>query len=196
MAKIRLTKNELKNQKDDLDRFERYLPMLQLRKQQLQRQINRVHMDIDELSGKIMSFENKINSWIDVFSEGIDISRWFKIKEIVTSTGNIAGVDIPVYGETKFETEGYDLMKTPLWVDSGIEAVRNMAQLRAQMKIKKQQEETLQEEIRIATQRVNLFEQVKIPEARDNIRAISIYLGDQQTAQVIRGKIAKAKKAS
>ncbi|MBJ2357584.1 V-type ATP synthase subunit D, partial [Sphaerochaeta sp. S2] len=34
---------------------------------------------------------------------------------------------------------------------------------------------------------------VKIPEAKDNIRRIAIYLGDQQTAAVVRGKIAKKK---
>jgi V/A-type H+-transporting ATPase subunit D len=32
---------------------------------------------------------------------------------------------------------------------------------------------------------------VKIPETRLHIKNISIYLGDQQTASVVRGKIAK-----
>jgi V/A-type H+-transporting ATPase subunit D len=40
---------------------------------------------------------------------------------------------------------------------------------------------------------VNLFEKVKIPEAKENIRVIKIYLGDQQIAAVVRGKIAKNK---
>ena len=35
MAKIKLTKNELKAQRDALKRFQRYLPTLQLKKQQL-----------------------------------------------------------------------------------------------------------------------------------------------------------------
>jgi V/A-type H+-transporting ATPase subunit D len=48
-------------------------------------------------------------------------------------------------------------------------------------------------ELRTTTQRVNLFEKVKIPETKDNIRQINIYLGDQQTAAVVRGKIAKGK---
>jgi V/A-type H+-transporting ATPase subunit D len=45
----------------------------------------------------------------------------------------------------------------------------------------------------VTTQRVNLFEKVKIPETKENIRRIRIYLGDQQTAEVVRGKIAKKK---
>ena len=35
MSKIRLTKNELKKQKDNLKRFTRYLPTLELKKKQL-----------------------------------------------------------------------------------------------------------------------------------------------------------------
>ena len=39
MSKIRLTKMELKAQGDALKRFQRFLPMLQLKKQQLQAEI-------------------------------------------------------------------------------------------------------------------------------------------------------------
>ena len=42
MAKIKLTKNELKKQKDSLKRFLRYLPTLVLKKQQLQLEIRKV----------------------------------------------------------------------------------------------------------------------------------------------------------
>ena len=53
----------------------------------------------------------------------------------------------------------------------------------------------LGEELRTTTQRVNLFEKVKIPEAKENIRVIRIFMGDQQTAAVARSKIAKGKSA-
>ena len=42
MAKIKLTKNELKKQKDALKMYTRYLPTLQLKKQQLQIEIRGV----------------------------------------------------------------------------------------------------------------------------------------------------------
>ena len=41
---IKLTKNELKKQKDNLKQFQRYLPTLQLKKQQLQSVIMRYAM--------------------------------------------------------------------------------------------------------------------------------------------------------
>ena len=49
----------------------------------------------------------------------------------------------------------------------------------------------LTRELRTTTQRVNLFEKVKIPETKMNIKSISVYLGDQQVAAVVRGKISK-----
>ena len=42
MAKIKLTKNELKTQRDSMARFQRYLPTLQLKKQQLQMEMRRL----------------------------------------------------------------------------------------------------------------------------------------------------------
>ena len=57
----------------------------------------------------------------------------------------------------------------------------------------KKQDDLVREELRVTAQRVNLFEKVKIPEARENIRRIQIYLGDMQTAAVVTGKIAKEK---
>ena len=59
--------------------------------------------------------------------------------------------------------------------------------------LKRSKEELLEKELRSTSQRVNLFEKVKIPEAKENIRVIQVYLGDQQTAAVVRGKISKKK---
>ena len=51
----------------------------------------------------------------------------------------------------------------------------------------------LSQELRTTTQRVNLFEKVKIPETKANIKKISVYLGDEQVASVVRSKISKKK---
>ena len=48
MAKFKNTKNELKAQRDSLRRYERYLPTLQLKKQQLQLEVRQVEHRLDE----------------------------------------------------------------------------------------------------------------------------------------------------
>lgn len=68
-----------------------------------------------------------------------------------------------------------------------------MAAFDAEIEVLREQLRLLGEELQITTQRVNLFEKVKIPETKNNIRKIQIYLGDQQTAGVVRGKMAKNK---
>ena len=52
MAKVKLTKNELKAQRDALKRYERYLPTLQLKKQQLQAEVRAVEHKLDEVTQK------------------------------------------------------------------------------------------------------------------------------------------------
>ena len=106
---------------------------------------------------------------------------------------NIAGVIVPVFEELTFEEISYDVADYPLWVDTAVVTLREIARLDALVKTLRTQVELLERELRSTAQRVNLFEKVKIPEARENIRVIGIYLGDQQTSAVVRGKIAKKK---
>ena len=84
-------------------------------------------------------------------------------------------------------------MKTPLWVDYGIEAIKQQAEIKVKYQIFQKQETLILEELVRTTQRVNLFEKVKIPDTKENIRKIQIFLGDMQTASVVTGKIAKDK---
>ena len=191
MAKIKLTKNELKRQKDALKRFERYLPTLMLKKQQLQLVIRQVEAEERRKRLERDSRYNGLLKWIAVFGEDVGIEDKLHVSDLVTSDGNIAGVDIPVFDRIEFTQSDYDLIETPLWVDKGIEVLRELIEFDAELRVLEMQREKLNEELRITTQRVNLFEKVKIPETRENIRVIRIYLGDQQTAAVVRGKIAK-----
>ncbi len=191
MARVKLTKNELKRQKDALKRFQRYLPTLQLKKQQLQIVIRQVEQQMHAKERAQGELRHELASWIAVFGEDVGLERYLKIKELITDTGNIAGIDIPVFERLEYQEIRYDFYATPPWMDPGIDALKQLLRLDAEVRILQEQHRRLSEELRITTQRVNLFEKVKIPETKQNIRMIRIYLGDQQTAAVVRGKIAK-----
>ncbi len=193
MAKIKYTKNELKKQKDNLKRFTRYLPTLELKKQQLLVEIRQIQNRLEKLTEEIDQIVAEVTKWADVFAEDVDLHDFFQVLEITTDTENIAGIDIPTFVEVVFLDKDYDLYATPLWVDRAIAVVKEQIRRQAELKITQRQEEILREELRITIQRIKLFEEVKIPEARENIRVIQIFLGDQMTAEVVRGKIAKAK---
>ena len=81
----------------------------------------------------------------------------------------------------------------PHWVDHAVEELKSLASAREEAKVIEEAVKVLRHELRITTQRVNLFEKVKIPGALDVIRRIKIYLGDQMANAVGRSKIAKKK---
>ena len=193
MEKIKHTKNELKRQKDDLKRFTRYLPTLILKKQQLQLEIIKVLSAIDVLAEEIRVFKEKLYVWVSVFAEEVHLGNLIRVEKIELSTGNIAGRDIPIFQDVIFKEERYDFLTTPIWVDYGIQALKEYIVLKTRRETLEEQLVLIRRELRITTQRVNLFEKIKIPQAIENIRKIRIFLGDMQTAAVVTGKIAKRK---
>jgi len=193
MAKIKFSKNELKKQKDELKRFERYLPTLVMKKQLLQMEIRQVEVQIQEKRLERENMYADLMGWVHVFGEEINLAELVKIQEADLSSTNIAGVDIPALREIIYEKIPYDLMAYPLWVDAGIKKMKEIISTDMELSVLEKQADLLGDELRVTTQRVNLFEKVKIPETRENIRLINIFLGDQQTAAVVRGKMAKSK---
>ena len=192
MAKIKLTKNELKKQKDSLKMYRRYLPTLMLKKQQLQAEIRLTEVRLKELKEEKENYDSSFRSWIAVFGEkGIFTEEILKITRIRTSMGNIAGVPIPIFDGADFEMFPYDLARMPLWLDLAVKRLEQVFLLDLEGRVVEEQRKRLDQELRVTTQRVNLFEKIKIPQTRDYIKKIQVYLGDQQTAAVVRGKIAK-----
>lgn len=193
MAKIKLTKNELKTQRDALKRFQRYLPTLQLKKQQLQMEMRKLDIEISKKRHEEEAARSSLSSWIRLYSEPIDLSEYVSIQRLKTSRGNIAGVNIPILDDLEFHEKTPDLFETDAWMDRGLDTLKQLMRLRVERQVMEEQHRLLNEELRTTTQRVNLFEKVKIPEAKENIRVIRIFMGDQQTAAVARSKIAKGK---
>ena len=191
--KIKLTQGELKRQRDALRQYERYLPTLQLKKQLLQLEILHQQSALKERKNSLSEKKKSAENWTGLLVEAPDIRQWLIPQKIITAKKNVAGVDVPVFERVDFEPAEYDLFRTPLWVDAGIETLRGMVSLLNELQVIEQGISVLRQELRITTQRVNLFEKVKIPEAKEAIRRIKIYIGDQMTNAVGRSKIAKNK---
>lgn len=196
---IKLTKNEQKVQKDHLKQYERYLPTLQLKKQQLQQVIMKTRAELEQKEAERVQMIGNLDDWVEVFAENTifdeekRLEHLVKPKTVISKNENIAGVTVPRFVELEFEEISYAIDDYPLWVDTALVKLRDIARLDALVSTLIKQEELLEKELRSTSQRVNLFEKVKIPEAKENIRVIGVYLGDQQTAAVVRGKISKKK---
>lgn len=196
MPKIKFTKTELKIQQDAFRRFNRFLPTLQLKKQQLQAEIRLSRERLSENRREQRELVRQLESWIAIFGDAGTlalIGDRLRLVRVVRGAQSIAGVLVPTFGGAVFEMPPLDALTTPWYADEMVVALKQALSLRAAGRIIEEQERLLSHELRTTSQRVNLFEKVKIPECRENIRRIRIQLGDQDTAAVARSKIAKNK---
>ena len=194
MAKVKLTKTELKAQTDALKRFERFLPMLQLKKQQLQAEIAGISAKAEAAGAREREVRSGLDGWVGLMATDEDVlSGLVHVTGVRTGTANIAGVTIPTFEAVDTEVGEIDAWATPAWVEDAVEAAKKVLSLQCERAVYEEQKRLVAAELQQTSQRVNLFEKVRIPECKEAIRVIKIALGDEQTAAVTRGKIAKGR---
>ena len=194
MAKIKLTKTELKAQTDALKRFQRFLPMLQLKKQQLQGEIAGIVQKAEETTARERAVRDDLDRWVGLFATDEELlAGLVKVKSVNTGMANVAGVTIPTFESIETDVKEVDAWSTPAWVDNAVDTTTQILSLQCERSIYQEQKALIEKELQLTSQRVNLLEKVKIPECREAIRKIKIAIGDEQTAAVTRGKIAKGR---
>lgn len=195
MAKLKKTKNELKAQREALQRYHRFLPTLELKKQQLQREMRRAEVALRERTTQEEALLERLRPWVKLLAALPDLGAYVQIEALDLETANIAGVSVPLLSGVRFARPEIDFFETPAWLEDAIAALSELTSLRAEQRVLERRKELLGEELRITAQRVNLFEKVMIPRSEENMRIIRIALGDAQTAAVARAKLAKGKGA-
>lgn len=192
--KPKFNKTALKQQRDALGKYEKFLPILLLKKMQLQLVLRQMEPVIE---GKLRERETAVAAvlpWAGLLTDpAADVLDYLHIQEVRTKKDNIAGVEVPEFENVVFKDLPYSLFATPAWLDSALEYLAKILTIREELRILSEKEALLREELRTTTQRVNLFEKKLIPELKENIRRIKIFLGDEETAAVGRAKLAKNK---
>ena len=195
MAKVKKTKNELKAQREALRRYERFLPTLELKKQQLQREVRRAEAALRDAAAREAALLGRLRPWAKLLPSLPELGDYVRVEALDLETANIAGVNVPVLAGVRFGRPAVDYFETPPWVEDATAVVTELTSVLAEQRVLGRQKRLLGDELRITAQRVNLFEKVMIPRAQDSIRMIRIALGDAQTAAVARAKLAKSKGA-
>jgi V/A-type H+-transporting ATPase subunit D len=192
--KPKFNKTSLKGQRDSLAKYQKFLPILLLKKMQLQLVIRQLEPVVESKRQELEETIARIKPWSRLLSEEtVDIEDYVQVEDVLTTKDNIAGVEIPEFDRVLYRDVPYSLFATPAWLDTAIFALKQLVSLREELKVLLRKEALLREELRTTTQRVNLFEKKLIPELKENIRKIKIFLGDDETAAVGRAKLAKAK---
>jgi len=192
--KPKFNKTELKKQRDALAKYRKFLPILWLKKMQLQLVIRQLEPVIEEKQQHLARMVTFIQPWSRLLADAtVDVEDYLEIEQVVTEADNIAGVDTPEFQKVVFADRPYSLFASPPWLDNALKALRTLVSAREELAVLRRKEALLKEELRTTTQRVNLFEKKLIPELTENIRRIKIFLGDEETAAVGRAKLAKGK---
>lgn len=197
MNKVAINKSSLAHQRRQLQLFQRFLPSLDLKRQQLlaeqkdaQRQLADAEREIDDLTHSLTGLMEPLGAY------EIDLNGLVSIDSVVIEEENVVGAHLPVAREVKFKTARYAILSKPFWVDFLVEYLQRMCTLRVHLQVNRERVARLNRQVRRITQRVNLFEKVLIPQAKEHIKRIQIGLGEQERSAVVRSKIAKRKHAA
>jgi V/A-type H+-transporting ATPase subunit D len=192
--KPKFNKTALKGQRDGLAKYEKFLPILLLKKMQLQLVIRQLEPVLEDKRRELEETVTGIRPWARLLSDAtIEMEDYLQVEELRVKKDNIAGVEVPEFDRVVYKDVLYSLFATPGWLDKALEVLKRLVALREELNVLLEKERLLKEELRTTTQRVNLFEKKLIPELKENIRKIKIFLGDEETAAVGRAKLAKAK---
>ena len=197
MARLQLSKSALSREQNNLRTYKRFLPSLDLKRQQVMAERNEAARQLAQTRREINALRKAAGDINPMLSNrDVDLTDLARITNVSLDVENVVGTRLPTLKTVIVEVRDYPLMGKPFWVDITAQMLRQMLELRVRLQVEERRLALLEEAVKTITQRVNLFDKVLIPRARQNIKRIQIYLSDLQTAAVVRSKIAKRKRAS
>jgi V/A-type H+-transporting ATPase subunit D len=197
MAQLQLNKSSLANEAKSLVTYKRFLPSLDLKRQQLTVERNKAKMIVNETAKRICALEFYVADQLPMLAnQNIDLEGLVELTHANIETENIVGTRLPKLSSVEIKVKPFSVMATPHWVDNVVATLKEMLELQVFAKVNERRLQLLDKAVRTITQRVNLFEKVLIPQTESNIKRIKVYLSDEQMAAVVRSKIAKRKRQS
>ena len=196
MATLSLSKSSLQQQRDKLRLFERFLPSLDLKRQQLTAEYKKSLQVLSEAEQGASKASRSLTGLLPILgSATMKLAGLVHIGRVDIGEEDILGVRLPALRAVEFVTTDYSLLATPFWIDDLVTCLKEVATYRIRLHVYRERAARMQSAVRCITQRVNLFEKVLIPTAKRNIARIQIFLSDVGRAAVVTSKIAKGKRA-
>lgn len=197
MARLQLNKSSLARQTADLATYKRFLPSLDLKRQQLIAERAKAKAAEDAAKRAIADFRTEVGEKLPMLAnKDVDLSDIARLAHVELGTENLVGTRLPVLSRIEVEVRPYALLAKPHWVDKATALLKDMLELRVRLQVASRRVALLDKAVDTITQRVNLFDKVLIPRTQANIKKIRIYLSDEEMSAVVRSKLAKKKHAN
>ncbi len=195
--RLSLNKSSLKQQRDALGMYHRFLPSLDLKRQQLLTAWREAREELAELEKEDADLRQRVERFLPLLGSSTlrtrDLSSLVRVRSVNIESENVVGARVPVVRSVDFERTAYSTLTLPFWVDQLVDELENSARMRLRMQVQRERVSRLELASRKVTQRVNLFEKILIPTAKRNIKRIQIALSDEERSAVIRSKLSKKK---
>jgi V/A-type H+-transporting ATPase subunit D len=193
--KILMNKNTLAALKGELKEYNTALPVFEMKEQQLKEVVQGIENNIVRLQEAISGLNTEVRKWVAVMAgEGPHLSDWLQVARIISEKREVAGVAIEEFEDIVYEDREVDPFETPLWVDAALDALKDQQTNHILVEMERRNLELLREELAEARRMKNALKEVFIPETRENIRKIEIYLGDVERLAIGCAKLVKKKK--
>jgi V/A-type H+-transporting ATPase subunit D len=193
--KILMNKNTLAALKGELKEYNTALPVFEMKEQQLKEVVQGIENNIVRLQEAISGLNTEVRKWVAVMAgEGPHLSDWLQVARIISEKREVAGVAIEEFEDIVYEDREVDPFETPLWVDAALDALKDQQTNHILVEMERRNLELLREELAEARRMKNALKEVFIPETREIIRKIEIYLGDVERLAIGCAKLVKKKK--
>ncbi len=196
MAKLKLSKSALAQERSQLKLYESTLPSHDLKRRQLTVELDKAREALAEAQKAVDALETSIGQQLPMLANpDIEVAGLVQMKDFELGEENVVGVRLPVLKRIECSVADYSMLAKPAWVDVLVERLKDAAEERTKVLVAAERVRILEVQEKRVTQRVNLFDKILIPTAKRNIQRIQIFLGDAERAAVARSKLAKKKQA-
>jgi V/A-type H+/Na+-transporting ATPase subunit D len=194
MGQMKLSKQSMQQQREQLKIYQKLLPSLDLKRRQIQVEAQKARAEHEAARNACQALDERIGAELPMLADtDFDLKGIVRLEGFSVTEQNVVGVRLPALEQIECKVAGYSRLATPAWLDILVQRLKDAAEQHVRAKIAGERVQILEQAVRRITQRVNLFEKILIPEAKSNIRRIQIFLGDVERASVVTSKLAKAK---
>ncbi|MDT8406773.1 MAG: V-type ATP synthase subunit D [Methylococcales bacterium] len=192
MSQLNISKQALHKESARLKLYQKYLPSLDLKRQQLLMERNKADRELQTLRERWQRLRKEVEAQLPMLAEpGFPLEGLCTLETMTTESENIVGITVPKLSRLEIHSTHYSLLARPHWLDHAQVLQAEALRLQVEERIAVTRREMLAVALKKVTQKVNLFEKVLIPKSQASIRKIRIYLGDAERAAVVRAKITK-----
>lgn len=186
--------------KQELNKFikanklsKQYLPMLNLKQEELELELHKTNNNIQELEKKIDLLFNELSPYLCCLADPVFpyLDKLIVIDQIIIEQKNVAGIDIPTLIAIQFKNIDHKYFYTPSWVLFIKSHIYKYAEACMRLLLLKKEQEIINKELKKNTHKLNLYHKVMIPYNQTAIKKIKTALDNKKIYAMAIAKIAK-----